>query len=189
MIGKLKGVIVFSTDKYVVCDVSGVGYKVLGVSLKEGSEVELWIHTHVREDQITLYGFLDLEGLAMFENLISVSKIGPKTALGVLAIASPGQIKEAVVMEDESMLIKASGIGKKTAKRVILELRGKFEKEDFSLSLKGKEFQKGAEVLEALVAMGYSREQALEALKFSKETGIKEKIAECLRILGKKKYV
>ena len=110
----------------------GIGYRVYMSDVNMGRiakqrEVELFIHTHVREDQISLYGFQSQDELGVFEMLLSISGIGPKAALGILAIASPATIKNAIVEGDSSMLTRVSGVGKKTAERVILELKNKIE--------------------------------------------------------------
>ncbi len=132
MIGKLTGKIDQIIDGYAIIDVGGVGYRVhmtdvnMGKAAKQ-QEVELYIHTHVREDHIMLYGFQSQEELGIFELLLSISGIGPKAALGILTIASPSTIKNAIVEGDSSILTRVSGVGKKTAERVILELRNKID--------------------------------------------------------------
>ena len=166
MIAYLKGKILNKDEGFVIVDVHDVGYKVfvsLGfyVDINPGQEVEFFIHQHVREDALSLYGFRTLDELKMFELLISISGIGPKSALGVLAIASVNDIKETIASGDPSLLIKVSGIGKKTAERVVLELRGKVGvllSEKTAMSINSDE-------IDALVALGYSLQQARDALK------------------------
>jgi len=190
MIAKLRGKIGYIKDNYVVVDVNNVGYKVyLSVytfgKVSAMKEVELFTYTYVREDQLALYGFLTLEEKEMFELLISISGIGPKASMGILSIATPKTIRTAILNEDPSILTKVSGIGKKTAERVILELKNKVadmsvgEKEDVVID---------SDAIEALVGMGYSITDARDALKIVspdvKDVG--QRIREALKNLGKR---
>jgi len=190
MIAKIKGIIEYRKDKFVVVDVSGIGYKVYLTTYTMGKiagleKVDFFIHTSVREDALDLYGFLSVEELDMFELLISISGIGPKAGLGILSIATPKTIKTAILNEDSSILTKVSGVGKKTAERVILELRNKVadmpagEKEDAVSDV---------DAIEALITMGYSMTEARDALKaVSKDiTDIGQRVGLALRSLGKK---
>jgi len=190
MIAKIKGIIEYIRDSYVVVDVNGVGYKVFVTPYILGKvagsqKVNFFIHTYVREDILALYGFLTLEDLEMFELLISISGIGPKAAMGILTIADVKTIRTAILNEDPSVLTKVSGVGKKTAERVILELRNKIE----GLSGQEKdEVMADSDALEALTSMGYSVSESREALKMVsveiKDVGERVKLA--LRNLGKK---
>ena len=190
MIGKLFGKVDLIRNNYAIIDVAGVGYKVqmteitLG-TLSKQDEAEVFIHTHVREDQLALFGFLSLGDLEMFELLISISGIGPKAALGILAIASPKAISTAVINEDSSILTRVSGVGKKTAERVILELQNKVEKIS---EVDRKEACDDQEIIEALMAMGYNISEAREAVReVSKEktANISEKIKLALKSIKK----
>ncbi|MCD6149603.1 Holliday junction branch migration protein RuvA [bacterium] len=190
MISKLRGIIEYLKDNYAVVDVSGVGYKVFVTDYTFGKlagkeEVELHIYTHVREDTLALYGFLDLEEKEMFELLISISGIGPKAALGILSIADPKTIRTAIANDDPSILTRVSGVGKKTAERVILELKNKVA----NLTEGEKEMATvDSEAIEALVALGYSVAEAREALKSipANTKSVEEKIKAALKSLGKK---
>jgi holliday junction DNA helicase RuvA len=190
MIAKLKGKTEYLRDNYVVIDVNNVGYKVHLSAYTFGKvaalkEVELFVHTYVREDTLALYGFLVFEELEMFELLISISGIGPKAATGILSIATPKTIKTAILNEDPSILTKVSGIGKKTAERVILELKNKVA--DISVGDK-EEVAIDTDAIEALISMGYTVTEARDALK-SVSTDIKdvgERIKVALKNLGKK---
>lgn len=167
MIGKLKGKVDLIRSNYVILDVAGVGYKIQMNEVNIGklagqNEVELFIFTYVREDQLSLFGFLSLEELEMFELLDSVSGIGPKAALGILNIAEPRTIKTAILNKDSSILTRVSGVGKKTAERVILDLQNKVE--DLPDSER-KEAGGQQDVIEALMSMGYSVSEAREAAK------------------------
>ncbi len=190
MIAKIKGTIEFIHDNYVVVDVAGVGYKIFTTAYILGKisgqpSTEFYTHTYVREDTLSLYGFLEFSELEMFELLISISGIGPKAALGILSIADPKTVRAAVLNEDSSILTRVSGIGKKTAERVILELKNKVA--DLPLQEK-TQISEDSDVLEALIAMGYSNSQAREALKTVpadvKDVGQRVKLA--LKNLGKK---
>lgn len=190
MIAKIKGAIEFLRDNYVVVDVAGVGYKIFVTvhtfgKISGQQTVEFYTHTYVREDTLALYGFLSLEELEMFELLISISGIGPKAAMGILAIADPKTVRAAVLNEDASILTRVSGIGKKTAERVILELKNKVA--DMPLQEK-TQISEDSDVLEALIAMGYSNSQAREAIKnISKDIkDVGQRVKAALKTLGKK---
>ena len=170
MIAKIKGKIELLKENYAIIGVAGLGYKVHLTSYALGKiagqeEVELYTYTHVREDILALYGFLSLTELEMFELLISISGIGPKAALGILTIASVDAIRMAVLNEDTSILTKVSGVGKKTAERVILELKSKIAKLPAGTGVGVEKISSDSEVLEALVGMGYSSFEAREAVK------------------------
>jgi Holliday junction DNA helicase RuvA len=189
MIAKLKGKIEYLKDNYAVVTVNDVGYKVYLSAYTFGKvagieQVDLFIHTYVREDTLALYGFLTPEELEMFEQLISISGIGPKAGLGILSIATPKTIKTAILNEDPSILTRVSGIGKKTAERVILELKNKVA--DISTGDK-EEATIDVDAIEALITMGYTNSEAREALKSVpadvKDVGARVKMA--LRNMGK----
>ena len=190
MLAKIKGKIEYIKNNYAVVGVSGFGYKVFSTPYILGKiagkeEVEFFLHTHVREDALALYGFLAPEELDMFELLISISGIGPKAGLGILSIASPKTIKTAILNEDSTLLTKVSGIGKKTAERVILELQNKVA--DISVGDK-EEAVVDSDAIEALIGIGYSVTEARDVLKTVpkdiKDVG--ERIKWALRNLGKK---
>ncbi len=190
MIAKIKGNIDFLRDNYVVIDVNGIGYKIFVSPYTFGKlageeEIELFTHTYVREDALSLYGFFSLEELEMFELLISISGIGPKAALGILSIADPVAIRTAVQNEDPSILTRVSGVGKKTAERVILELKNKVAGLPVGQS---KQVQTDADALEALISLGYSVSEAREALKHVPKDvmDVSERVKTAMRNLGKK---
>ncbi|MEI7709330.1 MAG: Holliday junction branch migration protein RuvA [bacterium] len=191
MIGSIKGKIILKKEKFLIIETSGVGYKI-SVSLEtvsrlknENSETTLWIHTHVREDAFDLYGFLEYSELEFFEMLISISGIGPKGALTILGVSSVETLSKAISTGDTSYLTKISGIGKKTAEKIVIELRDKVGKE--LNTQEGGSLSDEMDALEALKSLGYSQMEAREALK--KVTGDKNtnaKIREALKILGGK---
>lgn len=186
MISRLKGVVEHKDAKFIILQVGGVGYKIFLSSdllekTRESANISLWTYLAVREDSLTLYGFEEKEGLDFFEMLISISGIGPKTALGVINAATIPTLKKAVSTEDISHLVKVSGIGKKIAEKIILELKGKFGREENEISLKDE-----IDTLEALKSLGYSQNQAREALKQVDKsvTGPSERVKQALKILG-----
>jgi Holliday junction DNA helicase RuvA len=130
------------------------------VSLTEGSAASLYIHTHVREDHIVLYGFKDKEDVFVFEKLTSVSGIGPKSALAMLSVHSPSSLADAIERSDAAALSHTPGVGKKTAEKIILELQGKLA------HLVGKGVSDTTlEVRLALEALGYSSKEIHETLQ------------------------
>lgn len=188
MIGSIKGKIILKTEKFLIVETAGVGYKIsvspdtLSKVKKTGEEISFWIHTHVREDVLDLYGFLDREELEFFEMLINVSGIGPRSALAILGIASIETLRKAIGTGDTSYLTKISGIGRKTAEKIVIELRDKM-----GTDLSGSSLQVELDALEALKSLGYSQNEAREALKkVSPEVNTNAKIREALKILGNK---
>jgi Holliday junction DNA helicase RuvA len=187
MIASIKGKITLIKDKFLIIEKEGIGYKVfLSPSnlehFNEEDKVFLYIHTHIKEDAMDLYGFLDYEELEFFETLITISGIGPKGALGILSIADINTLKKAISSNDITYLTRISGIGKKTAQKIVLELKDKIGKmaEDNSL-------QKDLDVLEALLALGYKQVQIREVLKEIDESlDTNSKIREALKLLGNK---
>jgi Holliday junction DNA helicase RuvA len=192
MIARLEGIIVHTTEKYLIIDVSGVGYKVsvttdvLASSLL-GDHASFWIHTAVRENSIDLYGFKNTNEMSFFELLLDVSGIGPRSALSILAIAPIDTLKRAIATGDTGYLNKVSGIGKKTAEKIIIELRDKLQDykndDDTPSSLRDE-----SDILEALKSLGYSQSEARDALKQVPATtiGTNARIKEALQVLGKR---
>ncbi len=192
MISRLTGTIAHIDPKYVVLDVKGVGYKVyttVDIMMKLGKEKEettLWTYLAVRENALDLYGFSSIQELNFFELLITISGIGPKTALGILNSASVEALQTAVQTDDTSSLIKVSGIGKKVAEKIVMELKDKVDK--FTHTEEAKSSMRGdADALEALKSLGYSQNEARDALKELPKniTKTNEKVREALKILGK----
>ena len=191
MIAQLEGKIAGIKENSVILMVGGVGYLVsvsaYTLGKVAGQEQALfYIHTHVREDQLALYGFLNEEELQMFELLISISGIGPKVALSILSIADVKTIRTAIVNKDPSILTRVSGVGKKTAERVIVELQNKVDDVDIDDQAGALA---GQDAIEALTSLGYSVTEAREALKLvpAETTDVSARIHQALRNLGKKK--
>ena len=193
MITYIKGEIMDKGRGFVVVLAGQIGYKVRvspthWTELVVGKEAALNLHLHVREDALELYGFKSAAELDMFELLISISGIGPKSALGVLAISGVEDLKATIVQGDSTLLTKVSGIGRKTAERIVLELRekiGKLATDSASLG-QGSVTASGDEI-DALMALGYSLIQAREALKKvdPQITDSSQRIREALKNLGK----
>ena len=126
MISSLRGTILLKGEKFVIVEAGGIGFKVFGTAEmlrkipESGGVVNLWTHEHIREDARELYGFLHFSELELFELLISISGIGPKGGLGVLAIAPVDTLKKAIAAGDTSYLTRVSGIGRKTAEKIVL---------------------------------------------------------------------
>ncbi len=190
MIRALRGTLGSIHPNFAIIFVAGVGYQVYVSAYTLGklagmTEVELHIHTHVREDQFNLFGFITDDELSMFELLISVSGVGPKAALGILAIAEPKTIRTAIVNKDPSILTRVSGVGKKTAEKVIVELQNKVSSADVT-------DQAGAlaeqESIEALTTLGYSVSEARDALKGipADVASVGERLKLAIKSLGKK---
>ncbi|MEX0919228.1 MAG: Holliday junction branch migration protein RuvA [Parcubacteria group bacterium] len=191
MISALSGTVRHKDLHSVVVDVSGVGYKVwvpteIILDLETGSKVSLWTHLAVRETSLDLFGFVEKESLEIFELLITISGIGPKTALGILNVATPTMLRQAVVNSDTSYLTRVSGIGKKNADKIVLELKDKLKLTSEDTSTNSVQAQEEGDALEALVSLGYSERDARDALKkVSKNvTGASERVKSALKLLS-----
>lgn len=163
MLAYISGKILIKRENYLIIIANGLGYKVfvapkLLTTLNE--EAELYLYQQVKEDGTALFGFANLEELEFFELLLSVSGIGPKSALSILAAAQVDDLKAAIASGDVASLTTASGIGKKTAERLVVELKNKV---DYLAPLSGMS-RNGSEEIEALSALGYSLSQARSAL-------------------------
>ena len=191
MISTLKGTVTYKDLHFLIVDVGGVGYKVsvttdVTLDAIPGEPIFLWTYLAVRETALDLYGFNDREGLEIFELLITISGIGPKTALGIMNVASPSMLRQAVAEDDTSYLTRVSGIGKKNAEKIVLELKGKLltTHEDQNINMRAE-----GDALEALVSLGYSERDARESLKkIPKEIeNTSERVKLALKALSSKK--
>ena len=192
MIARLTGTILDIGDKYVVVDVSGVGYKVFCATdtlanLFEGNDISLHTYLAVREDALDLYGFASLQEKNFFELLISVSGIGPKGALGILSATSIDTLAHAIGTGDTSYLTKVSGIGRKTAEKIVIELRDKMQAHTKNTETPSS-LRSESDIIEALKALGYSQNESRDALKEIPQSvvGTNARIKEALKILAKK---
>ncbi|MDP2946314.1 MAG: Holliday junction branch migration protein RuvA [bacterium] len=192
MISYLEGKILDKNEKFFVVDVNGIGYKIFSHSgilekiPEKGQNVKIWTHLYIREDAMDLYGFLNKEELEFFEILISISGIGPRSALGILEVAPASSLKQAIVSEDETFFTKVSGIGRKTAQRLILELKSKLVKT--VVLEKGGSFKEMGDAFEALVALGYRQGDVRRVLnELPKDIKSAEaKVKEALKRLGRR---
>ena len=191
MISYVEGKIIFRGEKFIIIKTGGIGFKVFvlpDLNL-ENEEIKLFTYLNVKEDALTLYGFLDYKELELFELLISISGIGPKAGLGILSLADTETIKVAIVKNDASVLTRVSGIGKKTAERVILELKNKILISDLGdLEDKSKEINEHSDAIDALISLGYNAGEAKNALsKISPEVkDVGERVRMALKEMGKK---
>jgi Holliday junction DNA helicase RuvA len=194
MISFLRGKLINKGKNYIILEVGDLGYQVfvspvMYAELTIGDRLEIYTHHHVREDADTLYGFKNLEELEMFELLLSISGVGPKSALGVLSIAKVEDIKSSIARGDATMLTKVSGIGRKTAERIVLDLRDKIVGLDSSSygNLAGGDSSTNSDEIDALISLGYPVQQAREALRQvdPKITKPGERIRGALKILSR----
>ena len=168
MLYSISGLVRRRGQGFAVIETGGLGYRIiapLGVlsRLPElGEQVTLLLHHHIREDANDLYGFITEEELALFESLISISGVGPKSAMGIMGIAPTNEIVAAINEGRIDLLTKASGVGKKTAERVVLELKGRLTFAN-TTNVIGK-MEKDVELEETLLSLGYSRQQAKAAI-------------------------
>ncbi len=189
MISRLTGKVIYRGLTALIIDVHGVGYNVhasgeLLSTSHENALVSVWIHTAMRDSSIDLYGFKDRDDLGFFEQLISVSGIGPKSALGILSLAPVATLKSAILSRDPNYLTKVSGIGKKTAQKIVFELQDKIDG-TFS-STRTPPTQSDSDALEALQTLGYTTTSAREALQKVGENVTKtgDRIKEALKQLN-----
>lgn len=192
MISFLKGKIQNKGRGYIIVRVGDIGYQVFVnatryVELDISQEIEMYIHERIKEDAQDLYGFNSMAELEMFELLLSINGVGPKSALNTLSIARLDELKTAIAQGDSSILTKVSGIGRKTADRIVLELKDKMDvlvRDNFGT----KDMANFAsDEIDALMALGYTLQQAREALKKidSKVTDSGERIRAVLQANGK----
>lgn len=200
MIAFVNGILDMKLNGFVVIDVGGIGYKVFMSDYaienigEIGEKVKVYTHHHVREDDISLYGFLTLEELNMFELLISVSGVGAKSALTILANVEPSSFALAVVSNDTSKLVKLPGVGAKTAARIVLELKDKLKNQNLvesqkEVSKKNVIIEENTEeAISALQVLGYNRkdiEKVFEKIETDKLT-LEDMIKQGLKYLSNK---
>lgn len=191
MIGSLKGTVELLDQPYVIVNVNGVGYKILLYSslfssFKLNDSIKLFTYTYVKEDALELFGFSSFEDLKLFENLISVSGVGPKTAISIFSYGTKEDIMEAIIKGDVDFFTDVPRLGKKNAQKIIIELKNKMGSiEDFDLS--GEDRNENSEVIAALKGFGFSVKEAQDALRAVKNKAktVEEKIKLALKHLGK----
>ena len=182
MIRMVRGPVVARGKDYLVIDVGGVGYKVFvpeTAALSANSDEPLMLHTYlqVREDALNLFGFTDVEELAMFELLLGVNGVGPKVALATLSVLNPDMLRMAVSAEEPAMIARVPGVGKRTAEKIVLELRDKVKNVSGIQSLVLSS-DVDSEVVDALISLGYSVVEAQRAIqKLPKDAvGVEERL-------------
>ena len=203
MISHIRGTLECKSTDYIIVDVNGIGYKIF-TSLptmqslgQVGSEVKLFTYLQVREDKMSLFGFISSDELKMLELLLKVSGVGPKAAISLISNLSPSRFSLAVITDDDKTLSKAPGIGKKTAQRIILELKDKIKKDqkdqkDIVSYLNDDEFvdgdkkeMKASEAISALMVLGYNAVEASRAVSaaYSDELELEDIIKKSLKRL------
>ena len=192
MIARLVGVLAEKSPPWVLLDVNGVGYEVQ-VSMHTfyqlpqlGARVSLLTQFVVREDAQQLYGFLDVQERACFRELTKISGVGARIALSVLSGLSPDELARAVAQQETARLIKVPGVGKKTAERLLLELRGKLDSAKLGLSEPLEAANDAhSDILQALLALGYSDKEAQGAVrKLEAQVGVSEGIKQAIKGLS-----
>lgn len=180
MIGYIKGTVEELTPDRLLLENNGIGYEIfvpaslLDAGIRQGQELKVYTYLNVREDALQLFGFRSREELQIYRLLLGISGIGPKAAIGILSAMSVDTLRFAVLSDDAAAIAKAPGIGKKTAQKLILELKDKFRLEDafeqkFSVGQPESAALNGADAssdaVQALVALGYSGTEALQAVR------------------------
>ena len=192
MIYRVSGKLVSVADRFAVVETGGVGFKVFISARTQtglgapGADVSFFTHMHVREDGIDLFGFLSEGELVFFELLISVSGVGPRSALSILDVASLEELSAAIKEGRPDLLSRASGIGKKTAEKIIIELKTKVQSVKAGVVVQKMEVDE--DLIEALANLGYRRDDAREALaKVGTDVQvINDRLRAALGILGKR---
>ena len=193
MISYLSGKIKHKNDKFIILDVNGVGFQVFVAAstfekIGNKQEVALYTDLYFTENVLELYGFLTMEELEFYQQLLTVTGIGPKSALNIMSVAKVDEIKKAIIHGDASILTRVSGIGKKTAERLILELKNKIKIETAEAGEINIENVGDNQAILALTKLGYSNIEAREALKEvdGKITKLEDRIKLALKMLGKR---
>lgn len=192
MIATLTGKIAEKIGDIVVIDVQGVGYGLLVTgedfgALTTGQTAKVYIHEHIREQSHDLFGFVHLDTMQLFEQLLNVNGVGPKMALNVLSTGNPGEVRRAIAGGDLKFIQRASGVGKRVAERIVVDLKDKVGLSSVDLAstgmLQSDAFLTGSdEAVEALVSLGYTPQDAANALaKIPTDLSVEERIKRALR--------
>lgn len=185
MISRVNGTVVEVGADRVVVDVGGLGYEILAPApvlenLKAGADARLLTHHHIRENQQELYGFADAEAKDLFEQLLGVSGIGPKSALAIMSLGDQARLRQAIAGEDAAFIAAASGVGKRSAERLIVELKDKVGELQG-----GPAGQSGDDATAALMALGYNAAQAAGALRdLPADMELEQKVKAALKKLS-----
>ncbi len=171
MIASIRGTILSFTDDTLIVEVGGVGLRLLvpssvfDGSVGVGRQISLFTHLVVREDSLTLYGFKTEEERTMYETCLSISGVGPKMALAIISTLSPDLLRQAVATEEAGIISRVPGVGKKTAEKIIFNLRGKLQTDFINTGGSALVDETDTEVIAALTALGYSLVEAQTALQ------------------------
>ncbi len=191
MIGYLKGNVVLLDGSSLILYVHGVGYKVtaannLLTTVHLNTEASIFTHTHVREDQLDLYGFASYQDLKLFEYFIGVSGIGPKTAIGIFSLGSREEIVQALQKADVDFFTGVPRLGKKNAQKLIIELKNKIGGEG-ELALDGETNTVSSDTIQALLSIGFSEKEARDAVRLVGDTGetVNQKVKLALKAMGR----
>jgi len=199
MFAYIKGILAYKGNEFIVVETGGIGYRVMVPvsaleTLKAGSEIKVYTYLHIREDAWLLFGFLTEEELKMFEQLLKVSGVGPKAAMSLVSHIPPSRFGLAVLTDDADAFTKAPGIGKKTALRIILELKDKLKKEqgeELKTLASGTDWgEKTAgkiqEAVSALMMLGYSSQEANRAVSsvYHEDKSLEDIIRDALKGLA-----
>ncbi len=195
MISYVSGIVEYVDTEKVVVDNHGIGISVFMTNddlsvIGEGEEVKLHTYFNVKEDAMQLYGFLNRENLEMFKLLLTVNKVGPKIALGILSTCPGDMLKMSIVSGDSKTIASSPGVGAKTAERIVLELKDKIEiegVEDFVPENSSADSSLSNDVVDALVELGYSKSEAISAVKRIDETddmSVEDMLKKALMLIG-----
>jgi Holliday junction DNA helicase RuvA len=191
VIGSVRGTVIERhTNGEVLVEVGGVGYRVLVPlsavpALEPAAIAFLFTHLHVREDAMVLYGFPTRDERDTFEALIGATGVGPKLALAILSVYSPNALRRALADDDLDALTLVPGVGKRTAQRLLVELKARLELPDIDLTVVSVNGNARSEVREALVGLGYSPEEAREVLgQLAEDGGVEDLLRDALRLLA-----
>ena len=190
MIGRLRGTFVGRSQSGVTVDVAGVGYEVITTPRTQaalpaiGEEVVIHTHLHGREDGITLYGFAAEAERDLFRVLITASGLGPKLGQAILGVLSPSEVRKAIATEDVDALVVVPGVGRRSAQKLVLELKPKLDDEEASV-VSGQGW--GADLRQALEGLGYSPTEIREAItEVDRELPVTEQIRAALQLLSRR---
>ena len=187
MIGRLEGEILSVEEEFILLDIQGVGFIIhvpTNLTLRAGERAVLYIHLHVRENELALYGFPETDQKLLFELLLGVNRVGPKVALSVMSTFTPDELREAILNRQPEVLSRASGVGKKTAEAMVLHLKDKVQRTGVSAPDMARD---DADVIAALTALGFSvveSQRALQKLPHDEDLSLDEKIRRALTLLG-----
>lgn len=186
MIGSLRGEVIDKEEDKILIEVGGVGYELLAPAtlidaLEIGAKTQIFTHLHVREQELTLFGFVDKEELALFRTLLKVQGIGPKVALAILSHIPGETLRQAIAREEAALLARVPGIGPKKAKQIVFQLRDKIGFDDIFAATTPISDSDG-EVIAALTALGYSVVEAQAALQQLPKEMQSESVEEKVRV-------